>query len=143
MQAWGSQAFGEQDFWGLISCMGFRKHRSVALLLALESQACRQREFWGLISHMGLRRAVQWHAARGSEPAGLCLLLPVEQWKLLFTQGLQFSWCFRVKVASHVAGGSMKLQVPVCAGKQELLPSILLNRAWSCAATLEARDQEC
>jgi hypothetical protein len=39
-------------------------------------------------------------------PAGLCFLLPVEQqetWVLL-TQGCQFPWHIRVKVAGHVLG---------------------------------------
>jgi hypothetical protein len=51
-----------------------------------------------------------------------CALLPMEQWEpwVLLTQGCQFPWCFRVKIVGCVVGGSMELQVPVCARKQNL-----------------------
>jgi hypothetical protein len=35
--------------------MGFKKHSSVAQLLAQEIQACGQQVFWDLISYMGFR----------------------------------------------------------------------------------------
>jgi hypothetical protein len=41
----------------------------------------------------------------------------------LASKGHQFPSCFRVKVAGPVLEGSMELQVPVCARKQDLLPS--------------------
>jgi hypothetical protein len=62
--------------------MGFREHSTLELLSALENK-----------------------------PDGLCLLLLMEQqepWVLL-TQGYQFPWCFRVKVAGHVEAGNVKL----------------------------------
>jgi hypothetical protein len=49
--------------------------------------------------------------ARETEPAGLCLLLPMEQqkpWDLL-TQGHWFPWHFRVKVAAPILRGNMEL----------------------------------
>jgi hypothetical protein len=48
-----------------------------------------------------------------------------------------------VKVAGHVVGKSMELQVPVCAGKQELPLSTLNNGAWSHMETSWAGDWEC
>jgi hypothetical protein len=79
-------------------------------------------------------------AARGTKPAGLCLLLPMEQqepWDLL-KQVCRFPWHFRVKVAG--IEGSMELQVPVCAWEGDLPPS---NGVWSCVATSRLEDSEC
>jgi hypothetical protein len=53
-----------------------------------------------------------------------------EPWVLL-TQEHQFPWHFRVKVAGHVVGRSMELQVPVFARKQDLPSSVQSNGAWS------------
>jgi hypothetical protein len=79
-----------------------------------------------------------------NQAAGLHLLLPVEQQDplVLFAQGHQFSWHFRVKVASHVVGGSMELQVHVCDRKQDLPHSMPRNGAWSCIENSESGDQE-
>jgi hypothetical protein len=48
--------------------------------------------------------------AQGTKPAGLCLLLLIEQWEpwVLLIQGHWFPWGFRVKVAGHVVGGSLE-----------------------------------
>jgi hypothetical protein len=53
--------------------------------------------------------------------------------------GRWFPWCFRVKVAGHILGGSMELWVIVCVGKWNLLPS---NGTWSRRAASEAGSAE-
>jgi hypothetical protein len=45
-----------------------------------------------------------------------------ELWVLL-TQGCQFPWHFRVKVASQVVVEIVEIHVPMCARKQDLLPN--------------------
>jgi hypothetical protein len=89
-----------------------------------------------------LDRLVYGSVARKKQLAGLCLLLPMEQWEPwdLLTQGHQFPWCFRVKVAVPIVGvGSGEHRVPLCARKQDLPQS---NGAWSSAETSEAEDHE-
>jgi hypothetical protein len=41
----------------------------------------------------------------------------------LLIQGWWFPWHFKVKIEGHVVEESVKLQVPMCAGKQDLPPS--------------------
>jgi hypothetical protein len=65
-----------------------------------------------------------------------------ELWVLLI-QVYQFPWHFRVKVAGHVVGESIELQVTACAGKQDLLLRVQSNGAWSCAETSGEGDWEC
>jgi hypothetical protein len=65
------KAFGQQEFLGLISGLGFRKLSSV-VLPAWENKACRQREFWSPSSYIGFR-----------ELSSVVILLPMKLWKLL------------------------------------------------------------
>jgi hypothetical protein len=71
-----NQTCGQQEFWDMIFCMGFKEQFSgFAANSPLENQACRQRGFWGLISHIGFRECSSVVLLLG-EPS---LLLPMEQ----------------------------------------------------------------
>jgi hypothetical protein len=107
LQAWENKDCRQQDFWGLISCMGLRECSSVVLLLASEYKTCREWKFQGPIFHMGFREfssvvlllgelsllACSFCSLWSSRNYGTCL------------HRCWFPWHFRVKVADPVLEG--------------------------------------
>jgi hypothetical protein len=111
LSAWENKACRQWEFWGLTFHTGLREHGSVALLLAGEQSLWAEGVLGPDFPHRLQGAQFCGTAAGGTKPAGLHLLLPVEQWELwdLLTQGCQFPWHFRVELSGYVLRGSMEL----------------------------------
>jgi hypothetical protein len=114
LQAWGNQACGPQEFWGLLARCHFPRATWAASVTG-------DQNLWAVgavgPAYQHMLPEVQCTSCfrhRGTKPAGLHFLLPVEQWKpwILLIQGCWFPWHFRVKVACHVVGGNVEPWVP-------------------------------
>jgi hypothetical protein len=79
----------------------------MVLLLASGNKVSVQLEFPAIFC-TGFRELSSVVLLPRTEPAGLHLLLPMQQRELLelLTQGHCFPWCFRVKVAGHILLGA-------------------------------------
>jgi hypothetical protein len=104
VQAWGTQAWRQQEFWGLLarchrSCYSHRRTKPEG---SRSPGACLPVQASGSVIEQLL-------SGQETKPAGLHLLLPVEQeaW-VLFLHGHQFPWHFTVKFTGRVVGGSVE-----------------------------------
>jgi hypothetical protein len=95
---------------------GFRECSSVACCLLRRAKPVGSRSFGAQSPTRVLEVQFSATASGGTGPAGLCLLLPLEQqepWDLVI-QVCQFPWYFRVKVADHVLGEHVALVSCMC-----------------------------